>query len=320
MMKLSGVFLVLVSIGGIVSSPNCDQQKPKAPNANQSNKSTPAPTATPQPKETPTTMEGEVKELAAGTHCTVFESFVLVARDQETYAALRSMNQNINLPDEDADFFKSHAVIAAFLGQRSTGGFAVDISRGTNGEVKVLERGAKGAMVIQVLTTAFRIVSVPVAADASITLALDQTWKSRLRTYQVNSGHLSVTGGFAGIHESSNLEGSLQVMRIGTWATLIFDVKSTSKGKLRQLKDVASGTVTEAGMLSLARLDSHSLSGAIQSPFKATGQFTGEETPLSLDLETVAAPGISDNFEAKASLKATATTPPPPHRVNTGKN
>ena len=230
------------------------------------------------------------------------------------------MNLNLNLPDENVDFFKSHAVIAAFLGQRRTGGFAVDISPGADGEIQVLEQNPKGRMVTQVLTTPFKIVSVPASTDASIALALDATWKERLRAYRVTSGQLSITGGFAGIHESSGLDGSLQIMRAGAWATLIFELKSTAKVKTRQLRDVASGTVTDPGGLSLPRLDSHALSGAVQSPFKATGQFTEDETQLSLDLETISAAQISDNFQAKGSLKATATTPRPPNRAITGDN
>jgi hypothetical protein len=320
MMKLSGVCLMLISIAGIVSIPNCDQQKLKTPSGQQGNSAKPVPATTPPGKEKPAPMDGDITELAAGSHCTVFESFVLVARDQETYSALREMNLNIKLPDENDDFFKSHAVIAAFLGQRSTGGFGVDVSRSADESIKIVELNPKGRMVIQVLTTPFKIVSVPVSADASISLSLDENWKDRLRTYRVTGGELTVSGGFAGIHESSSLAGTLQVMRIGAWATVIFELTSTSKGQARQLRDVASGSVTEAGGLSLARLDSHTLSGAIQSPFKATGQFTTDETQLSLNLETVAAGGISDNFNARASLKATAITPRPPNRAITGGN
>lgn len=319
-MKLGGILFMLVSLAGILTTPNCDHQNANAPK-NQGNRATPAPTPMPKEMETPVPTDGEIKELVAGAYCTVLESFVIVARDPETYAALRAMNQNIKLPDEAADFFKSNAVIAAFLGQRRTGGFAVDISRGTSGEINILERSPKkGAMVIQVLTTPFKIVSVPANMDAPITLSLDATWKARLRNYQVTSGELNVTGGFAGIHESSGLAGTLQVMRADMWATFIFDLQSTNKAKTRQLRDVATGTATQDGVLKITRIDSHGLSGAIQSPFKATGQFTNDEAQLSLDLDTVSAAGISDNFQAKASLKATATTPRPPNRAITGDN
>jgi len=124
-------------------------------------------------------MEGEIKELAAGTHCTVFESYrARRAEIRKTYAALRAMNQNIKLPMKTR-ISQIPCWIAAVPRATLHGGFAVEISRGTNGEIKVLERGPKGGMVIQVLTTAFRIVSVPVATDRIDHLGLESNLGSR---------------------------------------------------------------------------------------------------------------------------------------------
>lgn len=315
-MKLSGLFLMLVSFAGIVSLLKCDQPKPKPGAEEQTKRGTPAPTSTPGRKGDPGTMDGEIKQLAAGNHCTVFESFVFVARDLETYAALESLK--ITLPNQDADFFKSHAVIAAFLGQRRTGGFAVEITQDADGVVQVVEQTPKG-MVTMALTTPFKIVAVPVKTDRAIALSLDATWKERWRTYRVTSGEITVTGGFAGVQERSGLEGTLQIMREKTLATLHFEVKSTGK-RQAQLRDVSSGTVADPAQVSLSYLDSFALSGAIDSPFKVGGQFTNDEQELTLDLKTVSSPYVSDNFDARASLKATATTPRPPNRAITGDN
>jgi hypothetical protein len=314
MMKFSCLFLMLISFAGVVNMPECDRQKSKAPAQEQGKRATPAPTTTPGEKEKTGTMDGEIKELAAGSHCPVFESFVFVARDVHTYQALRILN--ISLPDQDADFFNSHAVIAAFLGQRRTGGFGVNISQATDGVVQVAERIPKG-MVTMVLTTPFKIVAVPVKSDAPIALSLDATWKSRWRNYRLTNGELTITGGFGGVHESSALEGTLQIMRERTLATFTFQLRSTGKRKAQML-DVASGTVTESGQVSLAYLESQALSGAIQSPFKATGQFNSDEQELTLSLETVPSPHISDNFSGGASLRAIAITPRPTNRAITG--
>ena len=312
-MKLSGVFLMLLSFAGMANMIECKHQNPAA-RAEQDKRTPPAPVSKNEEKERPATMDGEIKQLAGGGHCPVFESFVFVARDAQTYQALKSLN--LTLPDQDAEFFKSHAVIAAFLGQRRSGGFAVEITRDADGVVRIGERIPRG-MVTMVLTTPFKIVAVPMASDGPLALALDPTWKERWRSYRVNSGELTITGGFAGISENSGLEGTLQIMRQGNLATLIFALKSTGK-RQTQLRDVASGTVAESGQLSLTYLDSHALSGAIQSPFKVTGQFINDEQDLSLNLETVPSPHISDNFSAKASLRATANTPRPPNRAVTG--
>ena len=315
MMKVSGLFLMLVSFAGMVNLPECDRQKPAAHAEEQGKRARPEPTSTAGTKEKPGTMEGEIKELAAGGHCTIFESFVFVARDPQTYQAVKSLN--INLPDQDAEFFKSHAVIAAFLGQRRTGGFGVEITQDADGVVQVGERVPKG-MVTMALTTPFKIVAVATKTDGPIALSLDATWKERWRTYRVTSGELIITGGFAGVHDVLGLEGSLLIMRERTLITLMFDLKSRGKRQPRELRDAASGTVTESGGLSLAYLDSHSLSGAIQSPFRVQGQFANDEQDLRLDLVTIDAPRISDNFTAQGSLQALAITPRPPNRAITG--
>ena len=124
---------------------------------------------------------------------------------------------------------------------------------------------------------------------------------------------------FAGIHETSQLAGTLQIMRENTMATLMFELKSNGK-RPAQLRDLASGTVTENGQVSLTYLASQALSGAIQSPFKAAGQFGNDEQELSLNLETVPSPQVSDNFNGRVSLQATAITPRPPKRAITGDN
>jgi len=310
MTRLGGLVLVLPMVASLVNIPRCDQQKSKPLGEQQSNRATPAKTSAAGAGERPGAMDGEIQELAAGAHCTVFESFVFVARDAQTYQALKTIN--LDLPDRSAEFFSSHAVIAAFLGQRRTGGFGVDITQDANGLVRISEHKPKG-MVTMALTAPFRIVAVSVKTDAPLGLSLDAAWKERLRGYRVASGELTVTGGFAGIHENSSLAGSVQVMREQTLATLIFELKSTGKRRT-QLTDVSSGTVVDS-VLSLRHLDSHALSGAIQSPFRVRGQFTNDEQELSLDLETVESPNISDNFSARASVRAIATTPRPPDRA-----
>jgi hypothetical protein len=209
-------------------------------------------------------------------------------------------------------------VIAAFLGQRRTGGFAVEIKQDIAGVVQVSERTPRG-MVTMGLTTPFKIVAVPLEMDKQLTLTLAPTWNERWRTYRLSQGELTITGGFAGIHETSGLAGTLQIMGAGTLSTVLFDVKANGKRQM-QMRDLASGTVSASGSVSLAYLDSHSLSGAIESPFRATGQFANDEKDLSLTLETVPAPQISDNFNGRVSLSATATTPRPPNRAITGDN
>src|SRR6266571_7832283 len=63
---------------------------------------------------------GELKALAEGFHSSITSPFVAVIRGEETYSSLMKLEPT--LPKLGGDFFKSNVVIAAFLGQRNTGG------------------------------------------------------------------------------------------------------------------------------------------------------------------------------------------------------
>lgn len=310
------LFLLLLSLCGSMNVPARGQQRRKVAARKQSRKTVPAPQ---RGKGNLVVTNTEVKELAAGNHSSVFESFVLIARDVETYALLLAMNNS--LPVQSADFFKSHAVIAAFLGQRRTGGFSLDITREEDGNVRIREQAPeKGAMVQMVLSTPFKVVAISVGTDQPIMLKLDETWQKRIRSYRLTSGELTITGGFAGIRERLRLEGTFGLMRAGALATFQFDLQSSGSTQKRHLRDVASGKVEPSGEVNLNRLEASALTGAIESPFHATGQFTHEEQYLTLNLETTPAPHVADNFTAKAAFKAVATTPPPVKRAITGDN
>lgn len=311
MIRLSALLLILVSATGLLNLPNSNRPGLKAPVVGQGPRTPPAAIAPNEQTQKSSAVDSEIKELAAGNHCLVMEAFVFVARDLPTYQALMSLD--INLPNKDAEFFNSQLVIAAFLGQRRTGGFTVELTQSADGNVRVAERAPR-EMATSSLTSPFKIVALPVKTDGPLSLTLDQTWKERLRTYRLVGGELTITGGFAGIQQTATLSGSIQVMRQRRLATLLFDLKSTGK-RSAQVSDVASGTVTNSGLLSFSYLDSAKLTGAIQSPFKATGQFINDERELSLNLETVPSPHISDNFTAAGSLRAIATTSKPANRA-----
>src|SRR5712692_2369133 len=102
----------------------------------------------------------EPKVLAEGFHSSITRPFVGVVRDFETYEALVTLDGN--LPRLDEEFFKTNIVVAAFLGERNTGGYSVEITRG-EGRIYVVERvPAKGVMVAQMITSPYKIVSLSV--------------------------------------------------------------------------------------------------------------------------------------------------------------
>jgi hypothetical protein len=247
----------------------------------------------------------DIRQIVESQRSTIAESFIIVARDVETYALLQQ--QVGNLPEQSAEFFGSQAVVAVFLGQRPTSGFAIDITAEPDGHIRVRERRPPpNAMVKMVLTAPLKVVAIPVSSNEGLSFSLDETWKDKLRDYRLTTGEVTVTGGFAGTIKKLTLQGTIKVMQAGSWATFIFDLESSSGKTIRTLLDIASGKVDSSGNVVLKRVDSFALTGAIQSPFRAAGEFTNNEHDLNLHLETIGAPQISDNFTAQGSLTATA--------------
>lgn len=258
----------------------------------------------------------ELTELATGNYGQMRESFVLVARDAATYAALRKMIAN--LPDQSAEFLRTHAVVAAFLGQRRTGGYSVEIKQTARGRLSINERApAKDAMTTQAFTAPFRVVALPIEPDDALDLTLAPTWQQRQRPYRITDGAINIIGGFAGIREGAQLAGTLRIMRAGDLATFTFDVQSTGGHRPRHMADTATATVDAAGNITFTRFDAFALSGATESPFRATGQFTNKETNLTLEFQTIPAPHVADNFGATGQLSAVATAPAPTNKAFT---
>ncbi len=306
--------LVCVLLAGSTCAQGCAAQRRRSAQP----KPPPAPTQTPAPaRDEGTTVDtnGELKELAAGAYGPLRDAFVVAARDAQTYAQLRALVKD--LPDQSADFFQTHVVVAAFLGQRSSGGYSIALKRTGRNGLSLVEQGPpKGAMVTMALTAPFRVVALPLGLDDALALTLDTAWQQRQRPYRVTSGELTVIGGFAGIKEQSTLTGTLRVMRAGDLATFTFDVQSKGGATLHRLTDTATGSVDQQGRVTLPRVDAYALSGAIESLLRMSGQFTDGEQNLSLSFETVPVGNVSDNFSAQGKLAAVATAPAPANKAS----
>ena len=251
----------------------------------------------------------EIRQLAASERSSIAESFIIVARDVETYALLR---QEVGtLPEQSAEFFGSQAVVAVFLGQRPTGGFGIEIIGAPDGSIRITERRPpKNAMVKMVLTAPSKVVAIPSGPNESLSFSLDETWKNKFRTYRLTSGEITISGGIQGITQKLRIQGTIEVVQAGSWATFVFDIQGSTDKTSRSLLDTASGRIDSSGKITLRHLDSFGLTGAIQSPFRATGGFTNHDQDLNIHLETIGASQISDNFTAQGSLTATAAELP----------
>ncbi len=244
----------------------------------------------------------EIKVLAEGAHSNIQDSFVAIVRDAETYAALRKLDST--LPDLSEDFFKTDAVVAAFLGERRTGGYSVEITR-TADTIHVAEkRPGKGLMLIQMITSPFKVVTIAGGASSALSLTVDDTWQERLFPFNISSGQFKTTGGIAGAMRSFKLEGSLGIMvESSNLVTLLFSVRGTDPAKKRALVDSATGVVTNAGQVIINRLSAGTLVDRPNSGLTATGQLTNSDSEVLLIL--VSQPSmIADGYRGTGTLSA----------------
>ena len=245
--------------------------------------------------------EGEMKVLAEGSYGEM-GPFVAVAREPRVYAVLRGMAPS--LPELDADFFKSNAVAAVFIGQRNTGGYAVEIRHEGGGLLLVSEHAPPAdAITTQVITHPFKVVSVPVKEGERVALVLQGGLAAGLlRPYRVASGELTSDGPHAG--ERLRLEGGLGLARHEALLTIFFDLKGASRRRRAVLHATATGFVEADGRFTIAGFDSRALAAGAAGPLRVTGRLTGDGERLQLTFESAASGAVG-------KLEAVATGPAP---------
>jgi hypothetical protein len=304
----------------------CDARPGRgAGGAAQSQTTTPTPSAT--PTNTPPTAgtggaasqeavtnAAELKVIAVGSQSRVADAFVAVARGAETYAAVRRLHAG--LPELGADFFRTNAVAAAFLGRRNSGGYAVEIERDAGGALRVSERApAKGALTTMALTAPFAVVSIAQNPEDPVRLTLDEAWRQQTRPYRVTSGEFTMTGGFAGVRQQFNFGGTFGVLTHKNLATLLFDLKGEGEaGAGRALSGAATGTIDDSGRLLMAQLDPGNFIQPPRRPMSAEGQVSESGHRLTLTLDGNQ-PAVADGFGGDGKLEADATGPAPPKRA-----
>ena len=244
---------------------------------------------------------GELKVLAEGYHSAITNSFVAVVRDISTYAALVKLDGN--LPRLDEEFFKSNAVIAAFLGERNTGGYSVDIIReGTGGFRLVEKKPGKDMMVPQMITSPFKLVSVSAGVASPIWLELDEAW-NRQHKYVVMKGTFIMSGGIAGRVEEFGLEGQVLVMREGRLATFKFLLKNAGETNQHMLFEFAAGVVDDNGAITISKLGAGSLVSQPNSGLQARGRFADNDSRLLFGFTSLPSM-IADGYSGKGNIEA----------------
>jgi hypothetical protein len=257
---------------------------------------TPAPV---DQKEQP--KQGELKVLAEGSHSAITNPFVAVVRDADTYAALVKLDGN--LPTLDVDFFETKVVVAAFLGERNTGGYSVEIDRDASG-IRVQEkRPGKDMMVTQVITAPFKITSVEGVSNSPVLFTLDDAWHTGMTPFRVTIGKFTTVGGIAGAREEFDLGGTIGVLRAANLATFHFRLTAPATTKRRALTEYATGIVGSDNSIRINRMSADSLINPPSPGLKADGTFSDGGKKLQLNL--ISRPSmIADGYSGRGSIEA----------------
>jgi hypothetical protein len=242
---------------------------------------------------------GDLKVIAQGFHSSITDPFIAVIRDEATYTELQKHDSN--LPKLTVDL-KTNTVIAAFLGQRNTGGYSVEITQAANGEIQVTEKvPGKDVMVPQVITAPFRIVSVPVEGMMPVKISASDTFRQTAQLYRIDKGSFTISGGIAGRTETYSLTGKLQITRLGDLVSVGFAVVSAGTTRERSLRDMATGVISD-NAFSISRMSRGSLVDPPTGDLRVSGRFV-ETNRLSMDLDTGGAI-VPDGFQGKGTIEA----------------
>lgn len=259
-------------------------------------------------KPLPDPKEGNVKEVTQlikeGAYSGIKEPFVFVARDDASYRLLVGMVDGLE-PDSSIDFQKS-AVIAAFSGEKATGGYAVRINA-EEGKYEIEDVSPPhGAIVTEALTTPFAIVTVPTEEEASLLLRLDGTWSSRIQKYRVTEGSFEFSGGFLGRSTKFGIVGTIGLLQHENLVSLFFDLKEQKEDQQRVLDDIGSGNFA-GDAVQMRRIEGGNFIDRPHPPLGVSGTIADGEMVLSFR------PGkrpyiVSDGFEGRGELKAELIT------------
>ena len=162
-----------------------------------------------------------MKIIAEGNAAQVTEPFVFIARSGEDLEKLRSLVADLP-PEGEVDFTQS-AVVAAFAGEKRTGGYAVKIEQ-TGAAVSVTEKSPPAdAITTDALTYPFQVAVVSAADNAALDVKIPAAWRQTAQSFKISVGTIDYAGGIAGVMKTQPIEGTIGVLTTGDLISLIFD-------------------------------------------------------------------------------------------------
>ncbi|MGI8494249.1 MAG: protease complex subunit PrcB family protein [Pyrinomonadaceae bacterium] len=240
----------------------------------------------------------DIKILASGSYSKVETPFVLVARDAETYALIRGLVED--LPPSSTVDFNQTAVVAAFAGEKNTGGYSVAIRSNDERVTIELIKPQKGDMTTQVITTPFQVAAIPLDDSQNLPLEIPMEWTNRIKSYRITKGEFESSGGIAGRIKKFGATGTIGVISHNDLVTYIFDLFGTKTESARKLSSVASGVLKE-GIVEITKMEAGNLAEMPRPPLKALGKV--ESSKISFTFESFP-PTVADGFTTRGNVEA----------------
>jgi hypothetical protein len=286
--------LILLSSGALAQSTKKKSTKNKKVVATK-------PVVKPSPKPSMDSTITEYKALLEGQFSKVETPFVFIARDAETYALMRNMVEG--LPASSTVDFSKNVVIAAFAGERNTGGWTVAIRPIPNKTIIDIREPRKGGMTAQVISYPFQIVLVPVNEIQPLAIEMTPTWTNKMKSYKVSKADFEYSGGIRGITKKFTAEGTIDVLTYGDKVTYKFNLSGKGADSTMKLSEMSSGVVS-GGNVEIARVETGTFAEIPNAPLKVMGTATDQKLSLTFEPHP---PKIADGFAARGKLEAVKT-------------
>lgn len=243
-------------------------------------------------------MKEEFKTLAKGNHSKVDKPFVFIARDESTYLELQNLVGE--LPDASTIDFKKNAVVAGFAGEKSTGGWTIEIRKNVNKISVDIISPQKGMMVTQQITTPYKVSLITIEENQSLPLELSNHFNKNLLEFNITKSYFSYSGGFAGIKKGFNVEGKVKLMTFGDNLTVLFELNEVGAENKRKLYDVASGKIKE-NLVNISRINTGTFVEMPHPSFSVMGMY--KEKNLNLNFQSLPTI-VADGYLGQGSLEA----------------
>ena len=294
---MNSVKVLIVGLLALICAANIAAQK----KSSRETKIKPPPTVSPCAETAPdlNVPTDNMKIIAEGSAGKVTAPFVYVARSAAGFENLRALVADLPAADE-IDFNKS-AVVAAFAGEKRSGGYAVKIGQ-TGAAVNVAETAPPpDALTTDALTYPFQIAVVPTADNAALDVNIPADWRQSARNYKITGGSIDYAGGIAGIMKTQPVEGTIRILTAGDLISLVFDFAGKeAANKDKKISQTVSGTFS-GGNIIIERFDVGDFSEGPKPPDSISG--TLEDGKLNLKF-TPLPTNIRDGFTAEGNIQA----------------